>query len=198
MHRSLKLKFGTLIAVMAIGSGIASADPITTKTHIFQAFSSSGTPTLNISKHVNGSCFSGAESINRNDAWRCMSNNILYDPCFSSSNANGYVLCVANPWSSSAVKLHLTNSLPQNSANKHKPSTAVRPWGIKTVAGLKCRYVTGATTTIGGRRANYACKHSNTWLWGAPFRNTEPWKIYAAPLNASKLKHKARIAIAWF
>jgi len=39
-----------------------------------------------------------------------------------------------------SVKLHLSNSLPQNSANKHKPSTAVGPWGTKTVAGLKCRF----------------------------------------------------------
>jgi hypothetical protein len=48
--------------------------------------------------------------------------------------------------------------------------------------------------TVFGR---YACRNGK-WLWGHPNRSTQPWTMYIAPVTATQLTTRARIAIAWF
>jgi hypothetical protein len=56
---------------------------------------------------------------------------------------------------------------------------------------------TGATNRVGRRRANYICP-GRRWLWGAPERKFEPWRIYIAPLHARALTRRVKVRIAWF
>jgi hypothetical protein len=44
---------------------------------------------------------------------------------------------------------------------------------------------------------DYACTNGK-WLWNQPNRKARPWTIFIAPVTATKLTTKARIAIAWF
>jgi hypothetical protein len=67
-----------------------------------------------------------------------------------------------------------------------------------TISGWNCVRDTGATSIVDGRRANYACSRTNDWLWGAPMRRSEPWRIYAAPGSARKLSRTVGIRAAWF
>ncbi len=186
----------------ATGAGLASfswrerSGGSRTKTIIYQAFTASGKPTIHVTRTVRGYCWIGSVAAARNDAWRCLSDNDLYDPCFSSSKARGIVLCVSVPWTRSGVKIKLTRRLPKPYAGK--PSTKGLPWGIKTTTGLRCVLATGGTTAIGRVRANYGCLNSKEWLWGSPARKSEPWTIYIAPFNAKKLSARAKIAVAWF
>jgi hypothetical protein len=176
-------------------AGSDRSETVRTKTHIYEAFTASGKAAIHITKTVHGYCYIGSLAAARDDAWRCISGNGLYDPCFSSHKAKGIVLCVFAPWQRSGVEIKLTKRLPKPYAGK--PSTSGLPWGIETTAGLKCLFATGGTAAIGHDRANYDCTN-NQWLWGSPSRKSQPWTIYIAPLTAKKLSTRAKIAVAWF
>ncbi len=179
MSRSL----ACAVALLLVGAAAASA--ATTTTHVYRAFKADGKPAIHIAHTVDGSCFGGAEAVNRRDAWRCIS-----------GKAHRFVLCPAAPWKRSGIKIHLLSTL--KGGHRRAPSTAVNPWGIQTTAGLRCAFAGGATNAIGRRRANYACLHSHDWLWVSPIRSTQPWTIFMAPVSAKKLARRAKIAVAWF
>jgi hypothetical protein len=183
-------------ALAATASPTATAGGSRTKTIIYRAFAASGKPAIHVTKTVRGFCWEGSLAAARDDAWRCLSGNGIYDPCFSSGKARGIVLCVPEPWKKSGVKIKLTRPLPKPYAGK--PSTNGLPWGIETTSGLRCVAATGATAAIGHVRANYGCLTGEDWLWGSPSRKSEPWTIYIAPLNARKLSARVKVAIAWF
>ncbi len=186
--------------LVAVGLALAAIPAVASTSHtkaiVFYAFKSSGEPAVKVSRTVRGSCNSGSAAADRNDAWRCFGGNFVYDPCFSSSKANGYVLCVPAPWKSSAVKLKYSGKL--KSGNKRKPSTSGLPWAIRTTLGWKCEMDTGGSESINGKRANYFCAKTKDWLWGSPDRKSEPWTIFAAPLDATQLTTKVKIQTAWF
>jgi hypothetical protein len=184
-----------LVAQQASATSKPALARTTTQTHIYQAFSGSGRPSVRITSILRGSCWSDSLAAGRDDAWRCMSGNYIFDPCFSSPKAQGVVLCVVSPWNRSGVEIVLTKRLPNPYAGR--PSTTGLPWAIQTFTGLKCELATGSTTAVGSRRANYGC-NSNEWLWGAPLRSSEPWMIYAAAVDAKHLSKRVKIAVAWF
>ena len=189
------------MAAMIIGgvllAGSAAGASQRTSARVFQAFSSSGTPTVQIAKTVSGSCFSGSIEADRNDAWRCMSRNFIYDPCFSSSRAKGVVFCPAHAWARLAVKITLTKKLPSKFADRHQPSTSGQPWAMQTTTGLRC-VLEGMGPFINSKQfGDYACTNLQ-WLWDQPNRSTEPWTMFIAGVKAKHLTTKTKIAIAWF
>lgn len=177
------------------GPGSATGPGLRTQTRIFRAFTAAGQPAIHVTSAVRGSCFTASSAIDRADAWRCISGNLLYDPCFSSQKAKGIVVCPV-PWKSSGTEIKLTKPLPM--PNRGKPSTSVMPWAVQTGSGLDCVINTGTGNTIHGMRSNYGCVRSSTWLWGSPSRKSQPWTIYAARLNATKLTRRVKIVTAWF
>jgi hypothetical protein len=191
-------RLGVLLAValVAVGASPALARVTRTQTHIYQAFTSSGAPAVHVKSKVRGDCNGGSAATDRADAWRCFAGNFVYDPCFSSSAANGVVLCPTGPGSTSAVEIRLTAGLTDG--NKGKLSTSGVPWAVETTSGALCGLNTGATTVVDHRRANYFCAHSKDWLWGAPLRKSEPWTIYSAVPTATRLTHKVKLSVAWF
>jgi hypothetical protein len=196
-HRLARVAWSTVVVVLFLAvPALASATP--TRAVVYHAFTSSGKPAYRVGRTLRGSCFSGAQSVNRDDAWRCISGNALFDPCFSSTQAKGIVLCPSTPFSSSMVEIKLTKRLPTGMADKGTPSSSGLPWAIKTTTGLKCVMDTGATNAIGTTRANYGCQPGTSWLWGDPSRTTKPWTIRIAPLSARRLSRRVGIAQAWF
>jgi hypothetical protein len=201
-------------ASLTVGVGLALAGTsgtsqgARTQTRIYRAFKASGAPAINVTRTVRGSCWEGSVAIDRDDAWRCMSANFSYDPCFSSAKAKGIVLCPDAAWERTGVEIKLTEPLPpkpgshvrrrygEGFANKPKPSTNAMPWAVETTAGLKCSFATGGTWLLQGERANYGCP-GDVWLYGNPDRTHQPWTIHAAHLGAHKL-HTDAIKIAWF
>jgi hypothetical protein len=128
-----------------------------------------------------------------------MSGNEIIDPCFSSTQAEGIVLCSANgPWDRRVLQIKLTKKLPTRYATKGKPSTAALPWALQTTAGWKCELATGATDVVIGLRLNYFCEGTKLGLWGSPSRGSQPWHIYAALPSARTLSEQVNIRYAWF
>ena len=185
------------VALTVLAMGSVAMATTRTSVRIYQAFASSGAPAIGVTKTINGHCFAGSSQANRNDAWRCTSNNLLYDPCFSSSKAKGIVLCPAAAWKRSGVKIVLTRGLPGKFGNRRVPSTNVRPWAMQTISGARC-VLEGMGPLISSKVfGDYACTNGK-WLWNQPNRKAQPWTIFIAPVTATKLTTKARIAIAWF
>lgn len=200
-YRPLASKYPKiLLAVAVLAGGAATATAaVKTDARIYTPFTSSGGVPAHVIKTVRGSCFSGSSAVAHKNAWRCMSGNLLYDPCFSSANAAGLVLCSATgPWSSSLIEIKLTKALPTKFGNKGKPTTSGLPWALVTTSGWKCRLDTGATNVVNGKRLNYSCTGTNNSLWGSPQRKSQPWMIYSAPLQAKALKNLVPIKTAWF
>ena len=196
--RSVALLVVVLSLVAATAATAATAGT-STSVSIYTPFTASGKPAGQVTKTVSGSCFTGSISVDHQGAWRCMSGNLLYDPCFSSTKAKGIVLCPApGPWTDSTVEIKLTKGLPTKSANKGKPSTSGSPWAIVTTSGWKCEFITGATTIVNGKRLSYFCKGTKNGLWGAPSRKSQPWTIFAALPQAKTLTKKVAIRSAWF
>jgi hypothetical protein len=188
-----------VVAAVALGGAAGAGAAIRTRATIFRPLTSSGKPAAHISRTVRGYCWTGSSASDRSDAWRCMAGNEIIDPCFSSANAPGMVLCSANgPWSRSLIEIKLTKKLPGKYANTGKPSTAGLPWALLTTSGWKCELDTGATTVVHGVRLNYFCTGTQEGLWGSPSRESQPWRIYAAPSSAKTLRRRVGISIAWF
>ena len=72
---------------------------------------------------ISGSCFAGAISTQRSDAFRCFAGtSTIVDPCFSSPAGKAEVLCVLAPGSRDAIDIRLTKPLP---AAGHGPGQGV-------------------------------------------------------------------------
>jgi hypothetical protein len=178
----------------AIVLGVSATAATLTQAVVYHAFTGSGKPAVQVTRTAHGLCNGGAISTGRADAWRCFAGNFIYDPCFSSSKATGIVLCPLIAGKGSVTEIKLKQPLPTGFGNKGKPSTKGLPWAIKTVSGLKCTLITGASNVVNHMRANYFCSHGPT-LWGAPSRSHEPWTIRT---GQTKPTGTTQIRTAWF
>jgi hypothetical protein len=195
---SLVRRLLTLLTVAAITFGLpvcANAHSATSET-IFQAFTSDGTPTLH-TESKSGYCWTGSLTADRDDAWRCFVSNGIYDPCFSSAQAPGVVVC-PNAWLSGAVEIQLTKGLPRRYADNRPPSTHAQPWNVELTNRQHCTFASGATTVVEGQRLNYFCTGGlNYELWGYPIHLSEPWTIRIAPGNTKTLHGRRAILRVW-
>lgn len=186
-----------VLAVMAaayVCPSAAGARVHTTVT-VFHAFRSDGTPTIN-TRSRSGHCYTGALTVDRKDAWRCLVGNEIYDPCFSSPQSAGAVIC-PNAQVTGGVTIHLTRGLPLRNADARAPSPRAQPWNILLTNGHHCVFSSGATLVVDGTRLNYGCFGLNYELWGFPRRTTQPWTILVAPYNATHLSQRRAIRQVW-
>jgi hypothetical protein len=101
---------------------------------------------------VPGSCFAGAISTQRSDAFRCFAGtSTIVDPCFSSPAAKTVVLCVLAPASREAIEIRLTKPLPAASHG------AGRVWAVALANGGRCNVSTGANGVSHGRVVGWYC-----------------------------------------
>ena len=99
-----------------------------------------------------GSCWTNSLAVWREDAWRCMVGNDIYDPCFAEDDG---VICGANPVTSTiSFALTLTEPLP---APEVSSDTANHAWLVELADGTVCEFATGATGGVGDERINYFC-----------------------------------------
>ncbi|WP_269846187.1 serine/threonine-protein kinase [Streptomyces carminius] len=123
-----------------------------------------------------GSCWSSSESTMRLDAWRCIAEEEILDPCFAPDVGPEHeaLLCMgASP--TRMVRLTLTEPLPGN--NFHIPGgPQISPIIIVLSDGNACRVMTGATTVVAEERMNYACEEGGH-LYGEPDKTGAVWTI---------------------
>ena len=168
-----------------------------TLARVYRPFRANGTTTLRTHAR-RGYCWTGSASADRRDAWRCISGNLIADPCFSASMTARSVVCPSGPWSHSALRLQLTRALPRRFANRARPSLKAQPWAIELTDGRRALFASGASEVVEGERLNYFFgAGGKEGLWGYPDRGAEPWTILVAPFGAQRLSARASIRRAW-
>ena len=107
----------------------------------------------------NGECFS--ESISapyRQDAWRCMIGNSIYDPCFETPQ-NGLVFCQENPLASDSVLIKITKPLPARTALANAQDNWA--WFLTLEDGTYCSPFTGTRPFFSPDQVAYYGCHSD-------------------------------------
>jgi len=100
-----------------------------------------------------GACFTSASGLQREDAYRCTTDDgMIYDPCFVVDEAPT-VVCGANPATGEAgFVLELTEPLPEPDLG-----ALFNPWLVELEDGTMCGLSTGTAPVIDDVRADYAC-----------------------------------------
>jgi hypothetical protein len=121
----------------------------------FAPFSAAGAPSVPISARADGSCWTSSIAVPKRGVYRCLSGDLIADPCFVPpiATAPPTVLCVAAPWSSATV-LTLTSALPPASP---VALTSNNPWALELANGKRCIISTGTVPTVAGIALNYVC-----------------------------------------
>jgi hypothetical protein len=141
-------------------------------------------PGYSVAKKAQGSCWSGSIGSSRPDAWRCMTGNIIIDPCFAPTMDTHIVYCPDSLAPKHLLALVLTKRLPLDHANQGSATASGRPTSLTLAGGATCSYVSGATGVVGGMRINYGCTDGRMLL-GDVDRSAPRWRIYAMRRNSS-------------
>lgn len=100
----------------------------------------------------------------REDAWRCMVQNDIYDPCFTTSK-EGFVYCQVGIDGSTGFLLKLKQALPEASLPEVKQSNLV--WFVELKDGTYCSPFTVPRPSFGKDQiAYYECRPKNSVLLG--------------------------------
>lgn len=103
---------------------------------------------------ISGYCWTGSIAIDRPDAYRCMSGNEIYDPCFA-GRVKGYVVCDPNPAKGDpGRRMKLTKALPEPEGQTGSFEGA---WLVELEDGTTCMPITGARGEIEGKTPSYYC-----------------------------------------
>jgi len=133
----------------------------------------------------------------RSDAWRCMTDNAIHDPCFDAGlGVQGLVACAYSP--KGKITVLQVGELPFDSANEASGTSGL-PWAVELANGTPCVFASGAGSMIGDKRSNYACEGPPTDLWGDPERHEDRrWQIFGGAFSKATELTQVEIAIAWF
>jgi len=68
-------------------------------------------PGYSISGHIRGYCWTTSNNSMSSAAWRCMSGNFIYDPCYAPTHSTHVVYCMQSPSSKKLLAMTLTKPL---------------------------------------------------------------------------------------
>jgi hypothetical protein len=142
-----------LIASAIIAAADAAAGPVKkTEVSVYQPAAVPQGP------KQSGNCWTDSIAVARSGVWRCMVDNAIHDPCFSSPGLTNAVICDADPARNKAgFVLKLTKPLPQPSTDEPPDP---RPWLAKLADGTICEMQTGTTSMVNGTAIPYDCSDS--------------------------------------
>ncbi len=134
------------------------------------------TPTEIPSETQAGSCWTNAIGLDREDAYRCMVGNQIFDPCFV-VDEQPTVVCGADPTTGeTGFVLELTQPLPPPDVGN-----LAMPWLIELADGTICGLMTGTRPVVDDRPATYGCA-DQTYLFD-DFQQGEVWLAEQAKIG---------------
>lgn len=157
---------------------------------VYEPFISNGVASgIEVASTVRGYCWTDSLAVARQDAYRCLSGNDIYDPCFSNPYGLRQVACpLGDP--DKIVLITVTKALPTNSFQ-----AATTPWLFELANGEICGAVTGATFVVDGLRANGECGKSG-WWFGNIDQRSRTWSVLVQAPKSSELV-RTSIIRAW-
>ena len=173
---TMKITMVVTIAVTSTSTYITTITPnLTSESTQVIVFHPKVVPT----QEGTGSCWSISVVLNRVDAWRCMKDNSIYDPCFSIPGNSQAVICDTSPLiDSTGFKLNLTESLPARGTVSHVKSALA----FELADGTNCSFVGGATAAFEGKRVNYSC--SDGWYILGELQEGQVWTAQKVRLSS--------------
>lgn len=140
-----------------------------------------------------GECAQQSLLIRREDAWRCIAEGKVYDPCFMKVYGTHHdVICPDFPWSGKSVKITVSTPL-DNSQHRTLDMSRTYPWAVELATGEKCQAV-DSNEIYDGLPVRYQCENDSK-LFGYLQRCATTWKILqhsASGVTTAKIKK------AWF
>lgn len=121
-------------------------------------------------------CWNSSLATGRSDAYRCGTENFIYDPCFSNPFYSSRQV-VGCPITETKFKYFVTEGLSTSSDPYPSctPPECGRPWLVELEDGTKCNAVTGMHNVVIGRFIDYSCDGKNGYEFlSQPFINDGP------------------------
>ena len=139
------------------------------------------TPTIPTDEEREGRCWTSSLAVAREDAWRCMVGNQIFDPCFAVGSDQA-IVCGTDPVTNkSGFRLKLTEPLPAPDLPPQVKEN-YKGWLIQLTDGTMCGYATGATGGVNGERANYLCSDKSVIL--GDLKPSQVWTAKKAILES--------------
>ena len=114
-------------------------------------------PVIPAGRAVAGACWTRSIAApTRPDAYRCMTGNSIYDPCFVPKRSNVAVCDVDPVTNGRGFALRLTEPLP----NEPVFTGRAQPWLVEVADGEVCIPLTGTHEAIDGQTILYECSES--------------------------------------
>lgn len=126
-----------------------------------------------------GSCWTNSNIVKRPDVWRCMSGNMIFDPCYTARDRKT-IVCDARPdvKKPSGFVLQLTQPLPAPEDFGGASSSASL---IELEDGTLCDPISGASGAADGvrtERISYSCRKNSENI--VVFGDLKPGKVWMA------------------
>ena len=148
---------------------------------------------LTVASSVEGACtFDSSIAIGRPDAWGCVAEGGVLDPCFENAfvalDEAAELVCLDGPWSTDVVMLTVTAPL---SREKEAPDDAMAgaedtaeeliepwdlPWALELANGDRCSLLRGTSIVLAGQVVHYGCEQGGMIL-GETDRSQPVWAV---------------------
>lgn len=148
---------------------------------------------IKIAAKASGECVQQSQLIKREDAWRCVAEGKVYDPCFvKPSSGRLDAVCTETPWSNKGTQITVATPL-DNKWHQSLDMSRTLPWAIELASGEKCQAIE-TTAQYDGLPVHYRCDR-NSELIGHVQRCDSTWKMLQHAANGVET---AQITRAWF
>ena len=151
------------------------------------------TMALTIKEKIKGQCWQQSQRIKREDAWRCVAETQIYDPCFIKEySEHKEAVCPKSPWLADSVLIKLDKPV-NNSQHTPLDMAEAFPWAVELATGEKCQAVDEGEE-YDGLQVHYLC-NNQTVLIGRVQRCDPQWSILHRTANGVLT---ANVSKAWF
>jgi hypothetical protein len=183
---------GLLLLTALVLCAIAAPADAATRVRTYSPWTADGDPKLRRWFHGSGECTRSSFVNSRPQAWRCVSGNIVLDPCFQSPT-DEEVLCVSSPWSRRG---HLLSALLDPDTRGR--SSARAPWAMR-VGRARCLFIRRSGRARRRGRPTYRCRsgRNRSYLFGRPNRKRRTWTIRASSDRRGRGARRVRVRAAW-
>ncbi|BCA96470.1 hypothetical protein TUM19329_28310 [Legionella antarctica] len=165
-----------LLVLLFFCSFLVSADDTVLK--LYRPYGEVTDQTVPVVKNkISGQCTTQSQLILREDAWRCMADGKIFDPCFvKPSNSKTEVICPQSPWVSDSVQIEVGSPL-ENENHVTLDMSRVYPWGIELANGEHCEAIE-PNEVYDSMPVRYRCSNQNI-LIGHLQRCKATWSMLA-------------------
>lgn len=156
-------------------------------------------PSVAVTTVAGGHCNPGSDVIRDVEVYRCFSGNGVYDPCWAGT-AGGGVLCMAAPWSSTAVHIPVAGIPPGVDTTG---TELAHPWAVQLTSGAHCLAAQGARSSYQGKVIDFGCSGGpdpGLALLGGVDRSGRYWTYQSAMASGATMSPGPTVTVstAWY